>query len=69
MGFMDEFKKWARLDIEDEEDEEFEEFAPAKNERVDTIPQAEKRSNKVVNIHTTTLNLQIKRPHAVYSIF
>ena len=52
MGFMDEFKKWARLDVEDEEDEEFEDFAPAKNERVE--PQTEKRNNKVVNIHTTT---------------
>ena len=52
MGFMDDFKKWARLDVEDEEDEEFEDFAPAKNERVE--PQAEKRNNKVVNIHTTT---------------
>ena len=52
MGFMDEFKKWARLAVEDEEDEEFEDFAPAKNERVE--PQAEKRNNKVVNIHTTT---------------
>lgn len=55
MGFMDEFKKWARLDVEDEEDEEFEDFAPAKNERYDdAVPQAEKRNNKVVNIHTTT---------------
>ena len=55
MGFMDEFKKWARLDVEDEEDEEFEDFAPAKNERYDdAAPQAEKRNNKVVNIHTTT---------------
>lgn len=54
MGFMDEFKKWARLDVEDEEDEEFEEFAPAKSERAEQVAQAEKRGNKVVNIHTTT---------------
>ena len=52
MGFMDEFKKWARLDVDDEEDEEFEEIVSAKSER-NVEPAVEKR-NKVVNIHTTT---------------
>ena len=51
MGFMDEFKKWAHLDVEDEEDEEFEEFVPAKREEE---IKPERKSNKVVNIHTTT---------------
>ena len=53
MGFMDEFKKWARLDVEDEEDEEFEDFVAPKNDRAEEAP-VEKRNNKVVNIHTTT---------------
>ena len=26
MGFMDEFKKWARLDVDDEDDDDFEEI-------------------------------------------
>ena len=52
MGFMDEFKKWARLDVDDEEDEEFEEIVSAKSER-NAEPAIEKR-NKAVNIHTTT---------------
>lgn len=51
MGFMDEFKKWARLDIDDEEDDDFDEFIPAQREEE---PKPERKSNKVVNIHTTT---------------
>lgn len=54
MGFMDEFKKWARLDVDDEDEDEFEEIVAAKPEREKEIPISEKRSNKVVNIHTTT---------------
>lgn len=54
MGFMDEFKKWARLDVDDEEDEEYEDFVPSRNtERFDDM-SGEKRNNQVVNIHTTT---------------
>ena len=49
---MDEFKKWARLDIDDEEDEEYEEFISVSHEEEEIKP--EKKSNKVVNIHTTT---------------
>lgn len=64
MGFIDELKRLARP-YEDEE-EEYEEFEPApkqekKKERTvrEEAPslydtQAERRSNKVVNIHTTT---------------
>ncbi|MEG2377497.1 MAG: cell division protein SepF [Clostridia bacterium] len=56
MGFMDEFKKWAHLDIDDEdEDDEFEDFVPAKKNERHTEEEVEtKRGNKVVNIHTTT---------------
>lgn len=53
MGFMDEFKKWARLDIDDEEDEEYEDFISVAHEE-EEIVKSEKKSNKVVNIHTTT---------------
>ena len=68
MGFMDELKRLARP-YEDEE-EEFEEFEPVSrgSERVERRPAKEaqvptnvfdmpdppRRSNKVVNIHTTT---------------
>lgn len=64
MGFIDELKRLARP-YEDEE-EDYEEFEPApkmekKKERAvreETAPiydtQAERRNNKVVNIHTTT---------------
>ena len=54
MGFMDEFKKWARLDVDDEDDDDFEEMVNAKPEREQEAPIIEKRNNKVVNIHTTT---------------
>lgn len=53
MGFMDEFKKWARLDVDDEDEDDFEEFVPAKREE-EEIFKPERKSNKVVNIHTTT---------------
>ena len=66
MGFMDEFKKWARLDVDDDEDEEFEDFAPARAEREEKIP--EKRNNKVVNIHTTTqLQVVLVKPDSYES--
>ena len=57
MGFIDEFKRWARID-NDDEDEEFDEFVPSKrrDERdgdYENIIES-KRNNKVVNIHTTT---------------
>ena len=44
MGFLDELKRLARPYEDEEEEEEFDDF-PVENER---------RSNKVVNIHTTT---------------
>ena len=66
MGFMDELKRLARP-YEDEDEDDFDEFnatdrAPAEPRRervsrsVDTGygMEAERRSNKVVNIHTTT---------------
>ncbi len=54
MWFVDEFKKWARLDVDDEEDDfdEIEDFVPAKREEPEVKP--EKKNNKVLNIHTTT---------------
>ncbi len=54
MGFMDELKKWARLDVEDEDDDDFEDIVTSKKEYEKETPIIEKRSNKVVNIHTTT---------------
>ncbi len=54
MGFMDEFKKWARLDVDDEDEDDFEEIVSAKSEREVEAPVIEKRGNRVVNIHTTT---------------
>jgi cell division inhibitor SepF len=63
MGFMDELKRLARP-YEDEEDEDFEDFEPVsrlerkeKSREATTPlfqPETERRSNKVVNIHTTT---------------
>ena len=57
MGFIDEFKKWAKIDTDDE-DEEFDEFVPSRrrDERSDNYEDIieSKRSKKVVNIHTTT---------------
>ena len=59
MGFIDELKKWARID-NDDEDDEFDEFPTAtprrhskKDEDFDDVLEP-KRNNKVVNIHTTT---------------
>ena len=53
MGFIDEFKKWAKIDTDDE-DEEFDEFVPSRrrDERSDNYEDIieSKRSNKVVNI-------------------
>lgn len=55
MGFFDEFKKWAKIDADDEDDD-FEEFVPSRrrnNDDYDDIIEP-RRNNKVVNIHTTT---------------
>lgn len=54
MGFLDEFKKWAKVD-DSEEEEALDTFVPA-NKRDDGYESfyESKRSNKVVNIHTTT---------------
>lgn len=53
MGVWDEFKKWANLDVDDEEDDDYEELiAPAREEEV--AKPADRKGNKVVNIHTTT---------------
>ena len=68
MGFLDELKRLARPYEDEEEEEEFDDFEPvSRSERMDrTAPKAqdstgpifpvenERRSNKVVNIHTTT---------------
>lgn len=67
MGFMDELKRLAHP-YEDEDEDDFEEFQPAAPRAVERRPSArntesfynapapepERRSNKVVNIHTTT---------------
>ena len=60
MGFLDELKRLARPYEDEEEEEEFDDFEPvSRSERMDrTGPifpvENERRSNKVVNIHTTT---------------
>jgi cell division inhibitor SepF len=62
MSFIDEFKRLARPYEDDEEefDDELEEIAPARPQRParqeNSYPagDADRRSNKVVNIHTTT---------------
>ena len=62
MGFMDEFKKWTK--IEDDDEEEFEGFdtkleTKQKPKEEFRAPVSESRkSNKVVNINTTT-SLQV----------
>jgi len=65
MGFINELKRLAHP-YEDEEDEEFEEYEPVTRERdrttsrydreagYSTSVEEPRRSNKVVNIHTTT---------------
>ena len=64
MGFMDELKRLAHP-YEDEDEDDFEEFEPApraavpeRRDRTGSLYSApvepERRSNKVVNIHTTT---------------
>ena len=54
MGFMDELKRLARP-YEDEDEDDFDDFDQV-NTRAQAEPPArrERRSNKVVNIHTTT---------------
>jgi cell division inhibitor SepF len=54
MGFMNELKRWAKGD---EEDDDFEEFVPKHKEDEldeDEIGPAQKKHNKVVNINATT---------------
>jgi cell division inhibitor SepF len=50
MSFMDEFKKWAKIDVDEEDD--FEELPASRRRGYDE--QEVKRNNRVVNIHTTT---------------
>ncbi len=55
MGFMNELKRWAKGD--DEDDDDFEEFVPKHKEEeidADEFAPAQKRHNKVVNINATT---------------
>lgn len=55
MGFMNELKRWAKG--EEEEDDDFEEFVPKhKEEEIDPREFApeQKKHNKVVNINATT---------------
>jgi cell division inhibitor SepF len=47
---MDEFKKWAKIDVDEEDD--FEELPASRRRGYDE--QEVKRNNRVVNIHTTT---------------
>ena len=55
MGFLDELKRLARPYEDEEEEEEFDDFEPvSRSERMDRTGGDERRSNKVVNIHTTT---------------
>ena len=56
MGFIDDFKRWAKG--EDEDEEEYEEFEPRTRERDEREPAPvdfrRGNNNKVVNIHATT---------------
>lgn len=54
MGFMNELKRWAKGDDEDEDD--IEEFVPRHRDELDTEAFApeERKHNKVVNINATT---------------
>ena len=53
MGFMEKFKEWAK--VEEDDEEEFEEFVPSEERsRKSTAPTSSRRSDRVVNIHTTT---------------
>ncbi len=57
MGFFDEFRKWAKIEPDDED--EFDEFPTPRrhsNKSEDDFDDIiePKRNNKVVNIHTTT---------------
>ena len=65
MSFLDEFKRLARPYEDEEEDDDFEELDPpparsqraSRSDRMDSTYAPEpdnRRSNKVVNIHTTT---------------
>ena len=69
MGFMDDFKRWAKGEDDDEND--FEEFVPRHREiKEDEFQSSDiKRSsnnNKVVNINATTqLSVVLVKPGAV----
>ncbi len=57
--FKGEFKKWMHLDVDDEDEEiegELEEeiIVAPREEYTRKVPVSEKRSDRVVNIHTTT---------------
>ncbi|MDP4108963.1 MAG: cell division protein SepF [Bacillota bacterium] len=64
MGFMEDFKRWAKG--EDEDDDDFEEFVPRhKDLKEEEFQPSEgkKNSNKVVNINATTqLSVVLVKP-------
>ena len=65
MGFIDDFKRWAKG--EDEDEEEYEEFEPRTRERDEREPAPvdfrRGNNNKVVNIHATTqLSVVLVKP-------
>ena len=68
MGFMDEIKRWARANEDEEEDENFENIASARRAKSDSsddgISVTEfRRNNKVVNINATTqLSVVLVKP-------
>ena len=61
MSFLDEFKRLARPYEDEEDEDDYEELEPVptrsqRAQRQEPVPAVEndRRSNKVVNIHTTT---------------
>ncbi len=54
MSFIDELKRLARPYEDEPEDTYEEDFAPVTNTPKETARDNDRRSNKVVNIHTTT---------------
>ncbi len=54
MSFIDELKRLARPYEDEPEDTYEEDFAPVANSPKETNRDSDRRSNKVVNIHTTT---------------
>ena len=62
MGFIDDFKRWAKGE---DEEEEYEEFEPHAREEREPAPVDFRRgnNNKVVNIHATTqLSVVLVKP-------